>query len=96
VTSRTRKRGNGEGSIYPVDGGWRGYVWLESPDGLRYRKYVKGQSYEETRDAWLKLHSRAKAGPVATGVPALAEHLAYWLAEVVKPNLAPKPTNAMR
>ena len=55
--SRPRKRGNGGGSIYPVNGGWRGYVWFTGTDGLRYRKYVKGKSYEETRDAWVKLHT---------------------------------------
>jgi integrase len=88
--SRPRKRGNGEGSIYPVNGGWRGYVWFTGTDGLRYRKYVKGKSYEETRDAWVKLHTRAKAGPVPASVPTVAQHMAYWLAEVVQPNLAPK------
>jgi hypothetical protein len=25
MTSRPRKRGNGEGSIYPIGGGYRGY-----------------------------------------------------------------------
>ena len=49
----TRRR-NGEGSIYPVKDshgrvtGYRGYVWCTKPGGERYRKYVKGQTYEAT------------------------------------------------
>jgi len=88
--TRPRKRGNGEGSIYPVEGAYRGYVWVTGTDGIRRRKYVKGRTYEETRDAWLALHTRARAGPVAAAVPTVAQHFAYWLAKVVEPNLAPK------
>jgi integrase len=88
--TRPRKRGNGEGSIYPVEGGYRGYVWVTSPDGIRRRKYVKGRTYEETKEAWLALHTRARSGPIASAVPTVAEYFAYWLAEVVEPNLAPK------
>ena len=32
------RRRNGEGSIYPVKDGYRGYVWCTRPDGARYRK----------------------------------------------------------
>lgn len=88
--TRPRKRGNGEGSIYPVDGGYRGYVWVTGTDGIRRRKYVKGRTYEETQDAWLGLHTRARSGPIAAAVPTITQHFAYWLAEVVEPNLAPK------
>ena len=55
------RRRNGEGSIYPVPGGYRGYVWCIGPDGTRYRKYVKGKTYDEARQAWLKLQDEAKA-----------------------------------
>jgi len=88
--TRPRKRGNGEGSIYPVEGGYRAYVWVTGPDGIRRRKYVKGRTYEETQDAWLTLHTRARAGSVAAAVPTVAQHFAYWLNQVVEPNLAPK------
>ena len=40
------RRHNGEGSIYPVKDGYRGYVWCTNPDGTRYRKYVKGKTYD--------------------------------------------------
>ncbi len=44
---------------------------------------------EQVHDKWLKLQQRARQGPMATSVPKLGEFLAYWLEEVVKPNLAP-------
>jgi integrase len=84
------RRLNGEGSIYPVKDGYRGYVWCTKPAGERYRKYVKGKTYEATRHAWLKLRDEANHGPVSSDTQKLAEFLAYWLAEVIKPNLAPK------
>ncbi len=88
--SRGRARGNGEGSLYPVSGGWRGYAWVTGPDGLRRRKYVKATNYDEARSAWLKLRTKADSGPVASSLPKLSEFMNYWLSEVVKPNLAPK------
>jgi len=41
--SRGRARGNGEGSFYPVQGGYRGYVWCTSAAGELDRKYVKSK-----------------------------------------------------
>jgi integrase len=84
------RRHNGEGSIYPVKGGYRGYAWCTSPAGERYRKYVKGKTYDETQAAWFKRRAEADAGPVASDVYKLAEFLGYWLEEIVEPNLAPK------
>jgi integrase len=84
------KRGNGEGSLYPAEGAWRGYVWCSRPDGTLYRKYVRGQSYEEAQQNWLSLRDRAMRGPVSSDLPKLAEFLAYWLKEIVEPGLAPK------
>ena len=84
------RRRNGEGSIYPVPGGYRGYVWCIGPDGTRYRKYVKGKTYDEARQAWLKLQDEARRRPVSSNVLKLEEFLAYWLKEIVLPNLAPK------
>jgi integrase len=86
----TRRRGNSEGSLYPVPGGWRGYVWVTRPDGTRARKYVKGTTYEQTQAAWLKLRDQANRGPVGSNVPTLEQFLLYWLEEIARPNLAPK------
>ncbi|MFF7601219.1 site-specific integrase [Streptomyces mirabilis] len=83
------KRGNGEGSIYPYKNGFAAYVWVDTPEGKRKRKYVYGKTREEVHDKWIKLHGEAKKGPVATRHRTLAAFLAYWLDSIVKPNLAP-------
>jgi len=84
------KRGNSEGSLYQSGEGWRGYVWCTRPDGTRYRKYVRGTTYEEARQNWLHLRGQANHGPVSSDVPKLAEFLGYWLKEIVDPDLSPK------
>ncbi|MFJ9709706.1 tyrosine-type recombinase/integrase [Streptomyces sp. NPDC101234] len=83
------KRGNGEGSIYPYKNGFAAYVWVDTPEGKRKRKYVYGKTRDEVHDKWIDLHAEAKKGPVATRHRTLAVFLAYWLSEIVKPNLAP-------
>ena len=88
--SRGRARGNGEGSLYPVQGGYRGYVWCTNPAGERYRKYVKGKTYEDTQRAWLKLRDEASHGPIASDVPTVEQFLRYWLRDIARPNVAPK------
>jgi integrase len=84
------RRHNGEGSIYPVKDGYRGYVWCTSPDGKRYRKYVKRTTYEDAQQAWFKLREKASQGPISSDVPKIAEFISYWLTEIVEPNLSPK------
>jgi integrase len=84
-----RTRANGEGSIFPYRNGYAAYVWVDKPDGKRARKYVYGQTRELVHDKWIRLHAQAKAGPVATSVPTVGDYLAYWIREVVQPNLAP-------
>jgi integrase len=84
------KRGNNEGSLYQSGDGWRGYVWCTRPDGVRYRKYVRGKTYEDTRQNWVNLRNQASRGPVSSNIPKLDEFLAYWLKEIVETNLAPK------
>lgn len=85
----TSKRHNGEGSIYPYKNGFAAYVWVNKPDGTRGRKYVYGQEREEVHAKWLKLHQQAKEGPVATKGTTVAKFVAYWLDEIVEPNLTP-------
>jgi Phage integrase, N-terminal SAM-like domain len=53
-------------------------------------KYVRGKTYDEARQNWANLRGQASRGPVSSGVPKLDEFLAYWLKEIVEPNLAPK------
>lgn len=88
--SRGRGRANGEGSIFPYRNGYAAYVWVTAPDGERKRQWVYGKTREEVHAKWLKLHEEARRGPVASKIPTLAEYLAYWLREVVRPpNFAP-------
>ena len=63
------KRGNSEGSLYQSSDGWRGYVWCTRPDGTRYRKYVRGKTYDEARQNWVNLRDQASRGPVSSGCP---------------------------
>jgi hypothetical protein len=92
--SRPRTRANGEGSIFPYRNGYAAYVWVTKPDCTRGRKWAYGKTREQVHGKWLKLHQRAKEGPVATSVPTVAEYLTYWLDEIVKPNLAPLTCSA--
>ncbi|WP_144128267.1 tyrosine-type recombinase/integrase [Catellatospora sichuanensis] len=85
----TGKRHNGEGSIFPYRNGFAAYVWVTKPDGTRTRKYVYGQEREEVHAKWIKLHEEAKKGPVATKAMTVGKFAAYWLAEIVEPNLSP-------
>jgi Phage integrase, N-terminal SAM-like domain len=84
------RRHNGEGSIYPVKDGYRGYAWCTSPAGEQYRKYVKGKTYDEAQRAWFKLRDKASRGPISADVPTVESFLLYWLEEIVRPNPAPK------
>ena len=88
MTAR-RARQNGEGSIFPYRNGFAAYVWVDKPDGKRGRKWVYGPTREDVHNKWIKLQGRARAGPVATKIPTVGEYVAYWLREVVKPNLTP-------
>jgi integrase len=84
--SGSRSRANGEGSIYPYKSGYAAYVWVRTPAGQRKRKYVYGKTREETHDKWVELAAKAAKMPVPTSVPTVAEYIAYWLAEVIRPN----------
>jgi integrase len=86
------KRRNGECSIFPYRKGYAAYAWVTTPDGERKRKWVYGKTHDEVHGKWIKLQIRAQEGPVPTATPTLASYLAYWLREVVEPNLAPKTT----
>jgi hypothetical protein len=86
------KRRNGEASIFPYHNGHAAYAWVITLDRERKRKWVYGKTHDEVHEKWIKLQTRAKEGPMPTTTPTLASYLAYWLREVVEPNLAPKTT----
>jgi hypothetical protein len=66
------------------------YAWVTTPDGERKRKWVYGKTHEEVHGKWIKLQTKATECPVPTEVPSLENYLAYWLREIVEPNLSPK------
>ena len=80
------KRVNGEGSIYPYRNGFAAYVWVTTPAGQKQRKYVYGKTREAVYGKWVQLKAKAAKAPVPTSTPTVAGYLAYWLAEVIKPN----------
>jgi integrase len=82
----TGKRTNGEGSIFPYRNSYAAYVWVTTPTGQKKRKYVYGKTREEVYDKWVQLKAKAAKVPVPTSTPTVAEYLAYWLAEIIKPN----------
>jgi hypothetical protein len=44
-------------------------------------------------EKWIDLLKAARRGPVATRLPNVEPYLAYWLSEIVRPNLAPAAAN---
>jgi integrase len=85
----TRARANGEGSIFPYRNGYAAYVWVTKPDGKRTRKYVYGKTRETVYERWGKLQQQARNGPIATKMQTVGNYVAYWLAEIIEPNLSP-------
>ena len=86
MSGPTRHRANGEGSIYPYKNGYAAYVWVTTPTGAKDRKYIYGQDREKLHGEWVQLKAKAAKVPIPTRTPTVAEYLAYWLAEVIKPN----------
>lgn len=83
------RRGNGEGSIYRYRNGFAAHLWITTPEGRRQRKSVYGKSREVVHEKWLRLHERARRGPVAPTSPTLGTFVQGWLRDVVRPGLAP-------
>jgi integrase len=81
-----RGRANGEGSFYPHRNGYAAYVWVTTPTGQKSRKYIYGQDRQKLHDEWAKLKAKAAEMPIPTSTPTVADYLAYWLEEVIKPN----------
>lgn len=92
------KRGNSEGSIYHrgyskktgKDLGYAAYVWVDTPNGGRKRKYLYGHDRKELHQRWVKLQVEAQRETISTSSPKLKDYLAYWLEEIIRPNREPK------
>ena len=89
---KTRKRGQGEGSIYKrKDGLWAAAVNLGYQGGKLRRKVYYGKTREEVQEKLVAALSDVQKGiPIPTERQTVAQFLQSWLAEVVKPSVRPK------
>jgi integrase len=78
---QTRRRSAGEGSVYEVEGRWRGAVTWTEPDGRRRRRVVSGATSSEARDKLDALRRELRLGTLAPAGPTLTvgEYLAGWI-----------------
>jgi integrase len=83
-----RKRGNGEGSIYPVKDkngrvvGYRGSYWVHTADGPK-RRYLSGKKREDVAEKLTKaLADRADGLVFDAGSLTVGEYLNKWLKDV--------------
>src|SRR5215218_7706792 len=93
-TPMTTRRGNGEGAIRQrADGRWEAQLSL--PGGKR--KSVYGKTKKEAREA-LKVALKKLDDGIDLGAPAqtLGVFLEHWLADSVRPRLAPKTHKTYR
>ncbi len=86
----SRKRGNGEGSIYPVRDkngrvvGYRGSCWVQTVDGPKCR-YLSGKKREDVADKLAKaLSNRADGFVFDAGDLMVGEYLRRWLTDSVR------------
>jgi integrase len=86
---RSKRRANGEGSIFPYRNGYAAYVWVTTPSGEKRKKWVYGKTRDEVHSKYVDLLAKASKGPVPTKVPTVERYLTYWLEEVIRPNREP-------
>jgi integrase len=84
------KRGNGEGSIYPVKDkngrivGYRGSYWVYTANGPK-RRYLSGKKREDVADKLVQALSNRAGGLVFdAGDLTVGEYLKRWLADSAK------------
>jgi integrase len=84
------KRGNGEGSIYPIRGkngkvkGYRAAYVVYTADGPK-RRYLSGKRREDVRDKLVKALSDRSGGLVVdAGAMTVGQHLERWLKDSVR------------
>jgi integrase len=77
----TRRRANGEGSIYSTaEGRWRGALtWIDAR-GARHRRVVSGKTQAAVRRSMTTLRSELDSGMTPAPAGTVAEFLEGWLA----------------
>jgi integrase len=89
------KRGNGEGSIYPIRDkkgriiGYRASYWIHTADGPK-RRYLSAKKREDVSDKLIEaLGSRAQGLVFDAGTLTVWEYLERWLKDSVKDTVRP-------
>jgi integrase len=87
----SKRRGNGEGSIYKRnDGRWVGQYLVHTAKGPKYR-YLYGKTRREVDEKLTKAKADRDGGLVFdAGTLTLAEYMDQWLSETAKNRLRPK------
>ena len=83
---KRRRRANGEGSIYQraPDAKWVGSAYVYTTKGVRKRRPVYGNSFDEVRGKLDKLKGDSANGVLLPDQNVLVrDYLNYWLQEVV-------------
>lgn len=86
---RTKRRGNGEGSIFQrPDGRWCARITVgRDANGNRKRRDVYGWTKKEVQEKLTTLLAQKQTGTLCdTGRETVAEFITWWLANEVKPN----------
>ncbi len=78
-SGKARRRANGEGSIYPYRGGWRGAVTWTDPDGTRHRKVVSAKLKDDVRRRVSAIVADLDRGLTPPARTMVAEFLVSWL-----------------
>jgi hypothetical protein len=83
---KRRRRANGEGSIYQraSDNKWVGSAYVFTTKGVRKRRPVYGNSFDEVRQKLDKLKGASANGVLLPDQSVLVrDYLDYWLREIV-------------
>lgn len=75
----TRRRPNGEGSIFPYRNGYAAYVWVTTPAGERKRRWVYGKTREQVHEKYTEALHEAANGPMQTTTPTVEQYITYRL-----------------
>ncbi|MBA0124236.1 site-specific integrase [Haloechinothrix sp. YIM 98757] len=81
-----KRNANGAGSIYQrKDGRWEAKVFVNTPDGLRKRVSVYGDTWEEAHSEKIRLQDQQRRGiPVAVSTVTVGEYMSYWLYDIAQ------------
>ncbi|MFF1562952.1 tyrosine-type recombinase/integrase [Streptomyces sp. NPDC058293] len=87
MAAQRKRNPNGAGTITKrKDGRYQAAVYVLQPDGTRARKFAYGKTWQECDAKRRELLAKVASGvPVPTKSAKLADWLAYWLENVIKP-----------